>query len=264
MKRKYLSITIILLFLSNLTWGQEGVTVNITDVNGKKQGAWIKKFPDGTVFYRATFKDGIPVGLFTRYYDTGQKVSELTYSKNGTEADAVMFYPDGCIAAKGKYVNKMKEGKWKFYSSDDANHLINEETYSANKRNGISIQYYTDTTIAETTYYINDRKEGEQLHFYANGQPLFKANYSNDILNGPFEAWYSNGQLEFSGTYKNNLREGKWLFYNQDGSLKYEADYVMGLTDNKQIDIDVANYIDSLEKANTNIADPEKTGMPAF
>jgi hypothetical protein len=40
----------------------------------------------------------------------------------------------------------------------------------------------------------------------------------------------------------------------------YKLDYVAGVTNDKQMDIDFSNYLDSLEKNSGKIADPEKTG----
>ncbi len=42
------------------------------------------------------------------------------------------------FAAQGKYINQLKEGKWKFFSSSVEGYLINEEDYSKNLRNGLS------------------------------------------------------------------------------------------------------------------------------
>jgi hypothetical protein len=82
----------------------------------------------------------------------------------------------------------------------------------------------------------------------------------NGRLNGKFEAWFENGKLEFSGQYKNDSRDGTWIIYKDDGSLRYQIEYKNGFTNDRKVDIDLSDFMDSLERNKDKIADPEKTG----
>ena len=88
MTAKYLSIALLLL-MPVVTIAQ-----NVTDATGKKQGPWVKNYPDGKIMYEGTFRDDKPVGLFKRYNEKGVLQSELTFSDNKDEAQAVFFHPD--------------------------------------------------------------------------------------------------------------------------------------------------------------------------
>jgi antitoxin component YwqK of YwqJK toxin-antitoxin module len=239
---------------------QTGSDINKTDGQGRKQGPWIKKYPHGVIQYEGEFKDDHPVGEFKRYYENGKLKSVLIYSSNGTEADATIYHPNGLVSSKGKYINQLKEGKWKFYSPDEEGYLMNDEDYKGNMRNGPSVKYYPDGNVAERLIYINDKREGEWYQYHPNGSTFLRSFYSGDKLNGKFEVWFEDGTVEISGSYKNNSREGTWLFYNKDGNLLYKMDYVDGITNDRQMDIDISNYLDNLEKNAGKIADPEKTG----
>jgi antitoxin component YwqK of YwqJK toxin-antitoxin module len=239
---------------------QADAGLNQTDQQGRKQGHWISKYPNGNTRYEGYFRDNIPVGEFKRYYDDKSLNSVLIYSTDGKTIDATIYYPNGYICAQGKYVDQLKEGKWRFYSSSVDGYLINEEDYSKNLRNGLSLKFFTDSTIAEKVRYVNDKREGECLQNYLGGRIFIRSNYSCGLLNGKFEVWFENGKTEFSGFYKNNLREGKWYIYNEDGSLRYELNYTGGVTKDRQMDIDASEIIDNLEKNKGKIADPEKTG----
>ena len=253
--------TIISLFaVSGTAYCQTDTVLNQTDQQGRKQGHWITKHPNGNIRYEGVFRDDNPVGEFKRYYDDKTINSILIYSNNGKAADATIFYPNGYISAQGKYVNRLKEGKWKFYSASVEGYLLNEEEYSKNLRNGLSLKFYTDSTIAEKINYVNNKREGEWLQYYASGKIFLKSNYSGGFLNGKFEVLFENGKPEISGYYKNNYREGKWLIYNEDGSLKYELNYANGMTKDRQMEIDASNIFDDLEKNKGKIPDPEKTG----
>jgi antitoxin component YwqK of YwqJK toxin-antitoxin module len=260
MKSKIITI-LIMIALSVSAACQTDMDLNKTDAKGRKKGHWIKKNPDGKIQYEGTFKDDHPVGEFKRYFEDNTLKSLLVYSSDGREAYATIYHPNGFIASQGKYINQLKEGKWKFYSQYVNGYLINEEEYSNNTRNGPSLKYFPDSTIAEKLNYTNGIKDREWLQYFANGQVYLKAFYSGGMLNGKFEVWFSDGKQEVSGTYKNNLREGKWLIYKEDGTLQYEINYVSGITNDHQMDIDATNFIDSLEKNKDKIADPEKTGV---
>ena len=250
---------ILLLAFSAVAMCQTGTEINQTDQQNRKQGYWMKKYPNGSTLYEGMFKDDHPVGEFKRYYEDNSRRSVLIYSDDGNVADVTIYHYNGFISSKGRYINQMKEGKWKFYSASSDDYLICEEEYSKNLRNGESIKYFPDGTVAEKLNFINDKREGEWLKYHPNGKLLQKSYFSDDLRNGKFDVWYEDGILEISGFYKDNLREGVWFLYNPDGSIRYKINYVAGYTEDNQMDIDATNLINDLEKSSVNVADPEKT-----
>lgn len=260
MRLKILIISL-LSILSAVSPAQESASINLTDKDGRKQGEWIKKYPNGNIQYQGVFKDDHPVGKFIRYNENSSLQTVLIHSDDGKTAEAIHYHTDGVIASKGKYVNQKKEGTWKFYSAETEGYLICEEDYSKGVRNGESRKFYPDSSLIEKVRYVNDKKEGELVQYHPNGRIYFRAFYSKGLLNGKFEAWYENGKPELSGTYKNNYREGKWFIFNNDGSLRYELDYKAGITRNRLMDIETSDFLDKVEKNSGKIADPEKTDV---
>jgi antitoxin component YwqK of YwqJK toxin-antitoxin module len=255
MKLKYFVITF-LLILYTLSSSSGQTSLNVTDQKGMKQGHWIKKYPNGAIMYDGYFKDDQPAGEFKRYYQTNTPKSLLVYSADGKEADATLYFPNGKIASKGKYNNQKKEGKWQFFD-ENKGFLITEENYVGNRKNGLSIKYYPDGKIAEKINYVNDVKNGEWTRFYNNGNPWIKSSYLNGRLNGKFDAWLENGKPEFSGQYIADARDGSWTIYNKDGSVKYKTEYKNGIANDRRMDLDASNFVDSLERASTGkVADP--------
>jgi antitoxin component YwqK of YwqJK toxin-antitoxin module len=254
-------ITIASLLAISVTAICQSVTeLNKTDPQGRKQGPWIKKNPDGLIQYEGTFKDDHPVGEFKRYFEDQNLRSVLIYSSDGKETSATIYHANGFIASMGKYINQMKEGKWKFFSSSVNGYLIQEEEYQNNMRNGLSLKFYPDSTLAEKVRYINDRREGEWLQYYESGKLFLKSNYTSGMLNGKFEVWFENGNIEYSGYYKNNLRDGRWQIFNEDGTLKYELKYIGGSAGENQMEKEAAEFLDKLKSTKGKIPDPEKTG----
>lgn len=257
MKLKIIPI-VLLLALATIATAQVQPDLNKTDQHGRKQGHWIKKYPNGNILYEGTFNNDKPVGEFKRYNSNNALKSILVYSTDSREAEATIFHPNGFISSKGKYVDQLKEGKWRFYSSNINGYLLNEEIYSKNIRNGLSLRYYPDSTLAEKANYVKGVREGEWLQYHQNGKLLLKSFYLHGELNGKFESWYSNGKPEYSGTYKKNMRDGKWQVFTDKGILKYEINYVDGVTKDRQIEDDVARFFNKIEKSSGNISDPEK------
>jgi len=241
------------------SYTQDGVTLNRIDKDGKKQGHWIKKNPEGKIMYEGFFKDDKPTGEFKRYYDNDTLQSVLIFSDNGRIAEASIYHPNGFIASEGRYVSQKKEGKWKFFSSFKNKYLICEEEYSANRKNGLSLKFYSNGKIAEKVMYVNDIRQGEMLRYFPDGTVCLRSNYAEGKLQGKFEAFFDNGKLQFSGYYKDDARHGPWLIYNKDGSIRYKIEYNYGVADNPRIYEDASDYLDSLEQNAGKITNPETT-----
>jgi antitoxin component YwqK of YwqJK toxin-antitoxin module len=250
-----------LLIISVCASSQTGQNINLTDKQGRKQGHWIKKYPNENTMYEGNFKDDHPVGDFKRYFDDQKLKSVLIYSEDGRKASATIYHSNGNIAAKGNYIDQLKDGKWQFFSEFTNSYLVAEEYYSANLRNGPSLKFFHDSTIAESLSYSNDIKQGEWMKFYPSGAVLMKTNFLKGKMNGKFEVWFKNNSIEFSGQYKNDARDGLWIVYNDDGTVKYKLMYVDGVTKDRQMEIDESDFLDSLEKNKGKTADPEKSGI---
>lgn len=236
-----------------------GQDINKTDENGKKQGHWIKKYPNGNILYEGSFLNDMPKGEFRRYYENSVLKSLLVFSETSKEALATLYYPNGLPASTGKYINQLKEGNWRFFSSASKDLIISEAEYTGGKKNGLLVKYYPDGKMAEKLFYKNDLKNGEYLKYYPDGTLSLRTNYTNDKLNGKFEAFYDNGKAEIIGQYKYNLREGQWIIFNKDGNQRFKTIYESGIPDNSKMDIYESEYIDSLERNAGKIDDPEKT-----
>jgi antitoxin component YwqK of YwqJK toxin-antitoxin module len=254
-------ITASFLVISVYALSQTETQINKTDQQGRKQGHWIRKYPNESIMYDGFFKDDHPVGEFRRFFENHSLKSLLIYTEDGRKAIATIYHPNGKISSKGIYIDQMKEGKWQFFSAFTKNYLIAEESYSKNLKNGPSIKFYSDSTIAEKLYFINDIKQGEWIQYYPDGSVCLKTNYLNGKINGKFEVWAVNGNIELSGQYKNDSKDGLWIIYNNDRTIKYILEYISGITKDNQLDNAGSAYLDSLENNKGKIADPELSNV---
>lgn len=221
---------------------------NLTDAEGKKQGPWVKKYPNGNLMYEGAFRDDRPVGLFRRYNEDGILLSELNYSDSNDETGAVFFYPDGTKAAEGTYAGRKKEGLWKFYSATQPSYLACEEHYTGDVRNGLSTKYYPEGTVAETVTWDNGGRTGEWLQYYPDGAICLRAEYIAGKLEGPFSYYHRNGNLYYEGHYSEDIKTGDWMVFYENGKLKQIIEYREGRPADPKVADQETKFLDDLEK----------------
>jgi antitoxin component YwqK of YwqJK toxin-antitoxin module len=221
---------------------------NLTDVEGRKQGPWVKKYPNGKIMYEGTFRNDTPVGLFKRYNEEGILISELTYGDGNDETAAVFFHPDGTKAAEGIYMARMKEGLWRFWSATTPPYLISEEHYHQDLRHGLSKKYYPDSTLAETVTWDSGMRTGEWLQYYPDGAICLRAEYIGGKLEGPFSYYHRNGNLYYEGHYSEDLKTGDWMVFYENGKLKQIIEYREGRPTDPKVADQETKFLDDLEK----------------
>ena len=76
-------LTLLLLLFPLLALSQD---INNVDINGYKQGKWLKKHNNGNIKYKGQFTDDKPFGLFYYFYENGKLKAEKKFFHNGQAA----------------------------------------------------------------------------------------------------------------------------------------------------------------------------------
>ncbi len=239
-------------------------TVNRTGANGLKEGYWEKYDSHGTLVYRGYFVNGKPVGTFKRYYDNGKVRSIQYFHPHSDTVDVTFFYMNGKLAATGQYVNKKKNGEWRYFSfyHDSLTYL---ETYKNDLKDGPSITFYPAGDTAEIIHFRAGKKEGRWTQYYPGGQLKLTAHYSGDRLEGKYTMYQPDGSYLLQGTYRHDVRTGKWYLYDKKGNLTQTISYTDGIPDNlEELTREQSALLDSLEKNKGKLLDPEKYGIQYF
>lgn len=230
--------------------------LNQTDANGLRQGKWQKTYPNGRLIYEGEFKDGKPVGEWTRYYTGGGVKAKIEYIENSDSSYAQLFNERGKKIAEGHYINEKKVGKWTFFSN---NKKISEEHFVNGQKHGISKKFYPTGELFEKSEWRNGKQEGNYEVFFKNGKPYMQCKYSNGKRNGLCLSYFNNGRVEMEAHYNNNLRHNEWKFYNASGEFLYSLIYDKGKILNPGVRDSIANLqIQEMEKGRHSIPDPEK------
>lgn len=217
-------------------------TVNIKDVNGKKQGPWQKTYPNSRAFeYKGQFKDDKPVGTFTYYYPSTKTQAIIVHDEKTGRSSAVMYHENGVVMAKGIYRNQQKDSIWLYYNPSaklstkenyvkgklDGPQLIyyhfenpndtrvvvaKSSTYKNGVLNGDVIEYFDDNTVKSKVTYVNGKKNGKLVINHPGGQPMVTENYQNGIQHGWQYAHDSSGKVTGKQFYRFGQRiQGKEL-----------------------------------------------------
>ncbi len=215
-----LFFTLLLLFTCLFSEAQEK-QINRTDHQGRRQGYWEQRYPNGNIRYKGVFSDGKPVGELLRYYPDGSKMAIMDFDESGSKAYAELFYENGFIAAKGNYVNEERDSIWHFYSQHDEGLLTARETYREGYKHGLSVIYYPNGEKSQKLTYRNDLRHGEWKQFYMEGTLKLEGNYENGNREGEFVMYTPAGRPEVKGYYEDNLMHGDWEFFDGEGEVLY-------------------------------------------
>jgi antitoxin component YwqK of YwqJK toxin-antitoxin module len=229
--------------------------VNQTDSSGLRQGKWQKTYANGRLMYEGEFRDGKPVGEWTRYHEGGQVKAKIRYAENSDSAFAQLFDQWSKKIAEGAYVNEKRAGKWIFFSN---NVKVSEEEFSNGKKHGLSQTFYPSGEVLEESEWKNGVQEGNYQVFFKTGKPFMQCKFSNGKRNGLCLSWFQNGRVEMQAHYQNNLRHGEWKFYNDQGEHLYTLIYEEGQLLNPEVRDSIDNnQILELESSRHSISDPE-------
>lgn len=250
---------LILMFFSVpcLAFSQPDTLFNQTDARNLKQGHWKKTYPNGTVMYRAFFKDDKPVGVMKRYFESGRLKALMNY--RGDIAETRLFYETGNPAAEGRYYKTLKDSTWTYYSYY-SNTITARENWNKGVRTGMMVSYYENGNISEKLEWKNNKKSGIWEQYFKGNILKMKAGYVDNKLEGEFVVYTKAGTPSITGTYRNNLRDGKWIFYDENGNVEHALNYNSGIASEKEkLNAEQQEFFRNIDNAQGKYNEPDET-----
>lgn len=198
---------------------------NKTDGQGRRQGEWGKKYPNGRYRYVATFRDGRPVGTVKRYYPNGRFSAVLVYDSDSDTCRVETFHEqNGKVESRGMYVGQRREGEWRFYMLDGT--LLEVAPYSGGRLHGQQRVLYDDGRLLSLTTWVDSLREGPYVKFFPSGDKNVEATYRNGELEGAYKVWGADGKLVSEGQYRSGVPTGRWhVRYPDAGGLEGDIVY---------------------------------------
>jgi len=227
MKKLY---SLVAIFLSLLSFAQ----VNHLDSKGLKQGKWQKTYDNGKIRYTGTFKNDIPVGTFTYFFEKeGGKMSEITYRGESGIGYAVAYHATGIKQAEGLYNKQLKDSVWTYYSRKGI--LTQRESYTMGLLNGPRITYWENAKVAEIVDFKDGEENGRWIRKWDNGTLRTKGTYKDGMLEGECIYYDENAKMIAKGHYHKSKKHGTWYYFEDNrvtskeiyryGTLESETSY---------------------------------------
>jgi len=189
----------------------QGISQNVIDANGKKQGQWSKLYPGTKVYqYKGQFKDDKPVGTFMYYYQSSKLKAIVKHIEGTNRSEAQFYHDNGVIMSKGIYLNLKKDSVWSNFGP--TGRLSNKETYKADVLHG-----------KKTIFFVSeDPNDKSQIVSSI-------SNYKEGLLEGEFVEYFDGGSMKEKGNYLNGKKSGFWMKYGITGSIMIEECFKEGL-----------------------------------
>jgi antitoxin component YwqK of YwqJK toxin-antitoxin module len=197
-------------------YADTGKAINRIDAQGRKQGLWEKRYPNGKLRYRGHFFNDNPSGVFKYYWDNDSIQNISVYSKQGKVAYTQMFYENGGLLSIGKFIDKKRDSIWLFY--DWTYKLYKKEQYVMSKKEGKSITFFGNGNVEEIKTWHNDLENGPWQRFFVSGQLQLDGAFVNGKMEGSLKV-YSDGDPNAAieeGLYHNDKKEGRWIYHNSE------------------------------------------------
>ena len=143
----------------------------------KKERAF---YPDGSVLYEVSLKNGERHGLLRKYYKSGNLEMTSTW-QNGLKHGIVKGYFDnGIIKAEEHFQHHKKNGICSYFDSSGV--IIEKATYREGKKEGLYMGYYDNGKLQIVTSYKGDLLHGKATFFGEDSVVIRKSVFQHDTV----------------------------------------------------------------------------------
>lgn len=259
MKKNLLTL-LVLLFTTSVVFAQTPTTQNPINqiIDGKREGFWritaalehlgSPWTPQQTV-KEGNYKASMMIGMWTEYFVSGLKKSELTYVNNRPNGPAKTYFENGKLEAEGTWVGTRWTGDYTLYY--DNGNVRQKFKYNAlGVRDGVQEYYHPNGKLAKTVTVKNGKEEGWEKEYNTNGELITEKFYNGGtiddkktIVHEPKKAEDPNAVItpeekdnrkENSPTVKGTEQkskegvfdgEGFWILTNANGDITFKGTF---------------------------------------
>ena len=164
-------------------------TINKTNpVNGRKTGYWIVTGSMSKINgynSEAVVEEGIYVnsrknGLWIKYWPNGNPKSEIKYKNGRSFGDYITFFQNGNIEEKGEMNGGLMQGGYKLYWPNGK--IRQEKKFNLYGNPEGDVSFYYENGQPELKFEVIDGKEnGDAVWFYENGDVKKEVIYNNGL-----------------------------------------------------------------------------------
>lgn len=155
----------------------KGETINVTDSTNKKQGKWIffgedmkneSGYQPDQLVEEGTYVNNKKDGLWIKYFPNGKPETEINYSNNRPNGEYKVYYENGQLQEHGVWKNNRNIGNFKrFHENGEPQQEFVFNT--TGKRDGIQKYYHENGQLMIEGEIREGKEAGEFKEYYANG-----------------------------------------------------------------------------------------------
>ncbi len=165
-------------------------TINLTDVEGKKQGNWIVTnkmvhkpcYTDAQKVEEGKYSGGKKTGIWLEYYCNNNMKSKITFENNRPNGYAIMYHENGKVKEEGMWKNSRWVGDYKLY-------------------------YENGQVQQQFKFNTSGKREGQQKYFYENGQLMIEGNWAEGKEAGLLKEYYENGDIKSEKNFNDGFMD---------------------------------------------------------
>jgi len=211
--KKLISLFIVSIFTFSSSFSQSD-TINQLDPNtGRKIGLWIitgeiannKDYAKDAILEKGHYKNSRKDGKWIKYWPNGNVKSELFYSKGRNSGKYITYFNNGNIEEEGAMKSGFLLGDYKMYWPNGQ--IRQSKTFTDNGNTEGIVELFYENGNKELSYHTENGKEsGRATWFYENGDLKKEAFYTEGIASESKE--YSMVNLPFNSPDNNVLEKG--------------------------------------------------------
>lgn len=183
-----------------------------------ENGPFSKFYDDGTLKEEGTYSNDKKVGVWKRYYKSGELHWLKLYNQKGDDTGvSKVFYKTGILKIE---TTNSKRGQ-----------LVTKEYFENEK---LFCIYYLE--ISNKSFRVN----GQYKEYYSDGNLKIETSFSKNAVDGQWKSFYKSGVKEWEVSYSEGKRIGPYVKYAENGSILLKGQNVDGKQSGEEI-----RYLDS-------------------
>ena len=192
---------------------------------GRRNGVAVWYLPQGKIYRRMEFADGVPVGNLVEYDKQGKIRRKETY-KNGMKiVNNVTYYrPSG----QKRQESIVQRGRLELQGEDDWWEAKPAPMMVTGKdvQDGPIRSWFENGQTKMVGNLVQDTRVGQFTWWHRNGTKQLIGQYDKfGSKTGRWRWWHENGIKSIDGTYTNGQARGTWRWWNDQGKLINEEDF---------------------------------------
>jgi len=218
-------------------------TINQLDDNsGRKIGLWIvtgeisknNDYAKDAIVEKGYYKNSRKDGKWIKYWPNGNVKSEMFYKRGRTSGNYITYFNNGNIEEQGTMKSGTLYGEYKMYWPNGQ--IRQNKTFSDNGNSEGIVELFYENGNKEVSYNTENGKEsGRATWFYENGDLKKEAFYSEGIASESKE--YTMVNLPYNSPNDNIIEKGPKILGNFNMS-SVSDDYGKTYDENKNILMD--------------------------